>query len=113
MPLNHIAVENPIQNKIAKQLIRNQDQCIQPYNFKNNASKATCFWLKNLPKLKSTGFFEPKIIEGKKIWGNQSPSGANKLGFHPDRSKIRSRTFEGIAQAMADQWGDYLLINHG
>jgi hypothetical protein len=62
-------------------------------------------WLKNLPQLKATEIIEPRIINGKKRWGNQTDSGQNKLTPSADRWKIRSKTYEGIAEAMATQWG--------
>jgi hypothetical protein len=107
--INHIAIENPIQHNITRQFIRKQDQVIQPYNFNEDASKATCLWLKNLPRLKNTGYFNPRIIDGKKRWSNQTDSGQCRLSPSKDRAKLRSKTFPGIANAMAQQWGDYLL----
>jgi hypothetical protein len=80
-------------------------QIIQPYNFGEDASKGTCLWLKGLPMLQPTSYFPPRIVNGKKRWGNQTDSGQNKLGPSPERSKIRSKTFPGIAKAMAEQWG--------
>jgi hypothetical protein len=102
-PIPKIALENPVG--VISSRIRKPDQIIQPYEFGHDASKRTCLWLKGLPKLQPTKYVEPKIINGKKIWGNQTPSGQNKLGPSPDRAKIRSITYEGIAAAMADQWG--------
>lgn len=84
---------------------RKPDQIIQPYQFGHNASKSTCLWLKNLPLLTSTQYIEPRIIDGKKRWENQTDSGQNKLAPSEQRSTIRSKTYEGIAIAMAKQWG--------
>lgn len=84
---------------------RKPDQIIQPYQFGNDASKSTCLWLKNLPLLAPTQYVEPRIIGGKKRWGNQTDSGQNKLAPSEQRSTIRSKTYEGIARAMAEQWG--------
>lgn len=98
------ACENPIQNWVAKIWIRQQDQIIQPYNFGENAKKATCLWLNNLPKLEETVYYKPKIINGKKRWANQTPSGQNNIGPGKDRAKLRSKTYPGIAAAMALQW---------
>ena len=94
-----IALENPIGR--INTAYRKPDQIIQPWQFGHPESKATCLWLKGLPKLQPT-----KIMtkEGK-YWSNQTPTGQNKLGPSPDRWKDRSRTYEGIAAAMAEQWG--------
>lgn len=100
-----ICIENPVMNKEAKKYIRKQDQIIQPYNFGEDAKKATCLWLKGLAPLNHTNYFPPKEVNGKKIWSNQTPGGWNKLGPGPNRWKERSRTYKGIAQAMAEQWG--------
>jgi hypothetical protein len=102
-PIDKIAIENPIGCISSK--IRKPDQIIQPYQFGHDASKQTCLWLKNLPPLKHTQYVPPRNVNGRKIWGNQTPSGQNKLGPSPDRWKLRSETYSGIAQAMADQWG--------
>ena len=98
-----IALENPVS--VISSRIRKPDQIIQPYEFGHDASKKTCLWLKGLPLLVPTEYVEPQVINGKKIWGNQTPSGQNKLGPSEDRWKIRSKTYQGIADAMAEQWG--------
>jgi hypothetical protein len=105
-PIHRIAIENPV-SCISSQ-IRKPNQVIQPYNFGEDASKKTCLWLKNLLTLKSTGFVEPRFVDGKPRWGNQTDSGQNKLAPSEDRWKERSRTFQGIANAMAEQWGGIL-----
>ena len=102
-PIPKIALENPIG--IISSRARKPDQIIQPYQFGHDASKATCLWLKNLPKLTATQFIEPRIINGRPRWGNQTDSGQNKLPPSKDRWKIRSETYAGIADAMARQWG--------
>ena len=86
-----IAMENPIG--IMSTHYRKPDQIIQPWMFGHGETKATCLWLKNLPKLKPTN-----IVEGReqRIW--RMPPG-------PERAKERSKTYEGIAKAMADTWG--------
>jgi len=95
-----IAIENPIMHRYAIDRIgRKYDQIIQPWMFGEDASKATCLWLKNLPKLKPT-----KIIRRKR-YANQTPSGQNNLGPSADRAKIRGITYQGIADAMAEKWG--------
>lgn len=90
-PARYIAIENPIG--IMSTEWRKPDQIIQPWMFGHPETKATCLWLINLPKLKPTN-----IVEGReqKIW---------KMAPGPKRSKLRSKTFHGIALAMADQWG--------
>lgn len=98
-----IAIENPIG--CLSTLWRKPDQIIQPYDFGHDASKATCLWLKGLPKLWGTEHVEPRIINGKPRWGNQTDSGQNILGPSADRWMIRSMTYRGIAEAMAAQWG--------
>ena len=102
-PIKKIALENPIGCISSR--IRKPDQTIQPYHFGHDASKATCLWLKNLTPLRPTLMVEPRMIDGKPRWGNQTDSGQNKLPPSDDRWKVRSETYEGIAKAMAEQWG--------
>ena len=102
-PIKRIAIENPVS--VISSRIRKPDQIIMPYQFGHDASKKTCLWLHNLPMLRPTDYVEPRIIDGKKRWGNQTDSGQNKLGPSDDRWKIRSKTYDGIAKAMAQQWG--------
>jgi hypothetical protein len=90
-PIARIAMENPV-GKIST-AIRKPDQIIQPWQFGHGEVKATCLWLKNLPKLVPTN-----IVEGRHARVHREPPGA-------DRWKNRSRTLVGIADAMADQWG--------
>lgn len=106
-PIKRIAIENPVGQ--LSSLYRKPDQIIQPWQFGEDASKATCLWLKNLPLLTPT-----KIIEGREVihkgktvrrWANQTDSGQNNLSPGADRWKERSRTYEGIAAAWAAQWG--------
>lgn len=105
-PIPHIALENPV-GAIGTR-IRKHSQIIQPYDFGEDASKRTCLWLENLPLLQGTDYVEPRIVNGKQRWGNQTDSGQNRLGPSEDRAKIRSRTYPGIANAMGSQWGAYL-----
>ncbi len=100
---NKIAIENPVGCVSSKW--RKPDQIIQPYNFGNNASKKTCFWLKNLPLLENTKYIEPRMVNGLPRWNNQLDSGQNNLGWSKNRAKLRSKTYPGIAFAMAEQWG--------
>jgi site-specific DNA-cytosine methylase len=87
-----IAIENPVS--IISSKIRKPDQIIQPWQFGHGETKATCLWLKGLPKLIPTD-----IVEGREAKVHKMPPG-------PDRWKNRSRTYEGIAKAMAVQWGE-------
>ncbi len=118
-PIPHIAVENPVG--IVSSRIRKPDQIIEPWQHGHECTKKTCLWLKDLPLLR------PTQIVGKGIRyvdprGN--PHGSEfvmraKVGYSPlmllprspERWKIRSRTFEGIARAMAEQWGAYCMAN--
>ncbi len=102
-PIQRVAVENPI-GAIGTR-IKKATQTIQPWQFGHDASKATCLWLKNLPPLVPTAIVEPRIVGGKKRWANQTDSGQNRLPPSADRWKIRSETYRGIAEAMAQQWG--------
>ena len=89
-PINKIAIENPIG--IMSKIYRKPDQIIQPWQFGHGETKATCLWLKNLPLLEYTN-----IVDGRdqNIW---------KMPPSKDRGKLRSKTFLGIAKAMAEQW---------
>jgi hypothetical protein len=89
-PIPHIAIENPIS--IISSLIRKPDQIIQPWQYGHGETKATCLWLKNLPKLQPTN-----IVAGREARIHREPPG-------PERWKNRSRTLTGIAAAMASQW---------
>jgi len=90
-----IAIENPIS--IISSRIRKPDQIIQPWQFGHGETKATCLWLKGLPKLQPTN-----IVEGREARIHKMPPG-------PDRWKKRSTTFQGIADAMAAQWGQTII----
>ena len=98
-----IAIENPVGIMSTKW--RKPDQIIQPWQFGHPESKKTCLWLKGLPLLKPTNIL-PLPECG--YWENQTPSGQNKLGPSPDRAKIRSKTYQGVAEAMAIQWSRYI-----
>lgn len=103
-PIPRIAVENPVGCIGTR--IRKADQTIQPHQFGDDASKATCLWLKGLPLLKPTAHVPGRIVNGRPRWANQTDGGQNRLAPSPDRWKLRSATFPGIAAAMANQWGD-------
>lgn len=93
-PIPHIALENPVS--IISSAVRKPDQIIQPWQFGHGETKATCLWLKGLPKLIPTN-----IVEGRE-------ARVHRMAPGPDRWRERSRTFAGIAAAMAKQWGDHL-----
>lgn len=102
-PIARIALENPIGCISTR--IRKPNQTIQPYQFGHDASKATCLWLKGLSPLTPTDLIAPRMVDKLKRWANQTDSGQNKLPPSADRWKIRSETYKGIADAMANQWG--------
>jgi hypothetical protein len=102
-PIPRIALENPVS--VISSRIRKPDQIISPHQFGHDASKKTCLWLVGLPPLRPTQLVPPRIVNGRQRWGNQTDSGQNRLSPSPDRWKLRSATFPGIAAAMADQWG--------
>lgn len=91
-PIERIALENPIS--VISSKIRKPDQIIQPWQFGHGETKATCLWLKGLPKLVPTD-----IVDGR-------ADRIHKMSPSPNRWKERSRTYQGIANAMAEQWGD-------
>jgi hypothetical protein len=96
-PIDCICVENPVMHRHAKARIANYAppaQSVQPWQFGHGEIKRTCFWLKNLPSLMPTS-----IVDGRTARVHRMPPG-------PDRWRERSRFFSGIAEAMADQWGE-------
>lgn len=93
-PINHIALENPVS--IISTKIKKASQYVQPWQFGHGETKKTGFWLKNLPLLQPTN-----IVEGREAKVHKMPPG-------PNRWKERSRTYQGIADAMANQWGKYI-----
>lgn len=108
-PIEMVAIENPIG--VLSKRFREPDQFIQPYEYGDDASKKTCLWLKGLPPLTPTGLRSPRLAKTKDgrgyvfRWGNQTDSGQNKESPSEDRWKIRSTTWQGWADAMAQQWG--------
>jgi len=94
---DRVCMENPVGVLPIK-----ASQYIQPYEHGHSESKKTGLWLHNLPFLRPTRLMYKPACG---YWDNQTPSGQNKLGPSPDRWKIRSKTYTGIAQAIADQWG--------
>ena len=121
-PIPRKCIENPVS--VISTRIRKPTQTVHPWMFGHDASKATCLWLENLPALRPTSVVNPTYYccglpiddlfacpnccgekKARPRWANQKPSGQNKLGPSDDRWKIRSETYQGIADAMADQWG--------
>ena len=127
-PIDKICLENPVS--IISSRIRKPDQIIQPWQFGHDEQKKTCLWLKDLPLLTPTKVVDPPLYgckcgnkfeykfgalgcelcggmsgPAKPIYTNQTPSGQNKLGPAGDRWAKRSKTYTGIAEAMASQWG--------
>jgi hypothetical protein len=94
-PVPRWCIENPVS--VISSAIRPPDQIIQPWQFGHGETKATCLWLRNLPRLKPTSY-----VEGRE-------QRIHNLPPSPDRWKERSRTYQGIADAMGDQWGGRLL----
>lgn len=95
-PIERIAIENPVPSKVYE--LPERSQIIQPYQFGHPTTKRTCLWLKNLPPLQPTNIVEP--TQTTKTIGNWFNAGGKQ------RQINRSKTFEGIALAMAQQWGD-------
>jgi len=107
LDIPHIAIENP--KGVLSSHIRKPDQYIQPYEHGHRDSKMTGLWLKNLPLIKPTEIVEPEWIispsgkrHSKTHWKNPSTNNS-------ENAKLRSKTYEGIAQAMANQWGNFLM----
>lgn len=106
-PIDHIALENPVS--IISSEIRQPDQIIHPYQFGHPEQKSTCLWLKNLPLLYPTNNVYGEMMtlpqgQRERIWW-ASPG--------PERWKLRSETYSGIADAMASQWGTRKLMKQG
>lgn len=100
-------IENPV-GIISRHLGR-ATQTIHPHEYGHDASKATCLWIRgNLPPLQPTRKIEPRYVDGKPRWGNQTDSGQNNLTPSANRAALRGETYPGWASAMADQWGPVL-----
>ncbi len=106
-PVERIAIENPVS--IISSHIRPADQTIQPWMFGHGEVKATCLWLKNLPCL------IPTHKPGGDLFTRAAPEGryprVHLMPPNPNRWRERSRTYQGIAEAMADQWGHGRILN--
>ena len=99
-----IAIENPIG--IMSSMYRKPNQIVQPFHFGEAERKSTCLWLKGLPPLVSTNIVEPVVIKYKNGKGTDSPWHMETMKLPPkERAALRSKTFIGIANAMASQWG--------
>ena len=99
-----IAIENPVC--VMSTVYRTPNQIVHPYLFGDPERKGTCLWLKGLPELKPTNIVEPNIIAYKNGKGTDSLWHMNTSGLpKQERTKLRSKTFPGIAKAMAEQWG--------
>lgn len=99
--INKVAIENPVG--IMSTIWRKPDQIIQPFQFGHKEPKKTCLWLKNLPKLEPTNIVEPEYIVTKS--GKRVPKWYYEPSYTKERQLMRERTFQGIADAMAEQWG--------
>lgn len=105
-PIPRVCVENPIG--VMSTLFRKPDQIVQPWQYGHQERKATCFWLRGLPPLTPTDVREPEGVKGVSPKGKKYYA-LNWLPQNEERWKIRSRTFAGIAAAMAEQWGNVAL----
>jgi len=109
LPIKRICIENPVGCLSSR--IRRPDQLIHPHQFGHDASKKTCLWLTNLPHLVPTQPVAPRFVatgRGTQTlprWGNQFDSGQNNLVSAQDRAERRAERWQGVADAMAEQWG--------
>lgn len=104
-PIEKVCIENPVS--VISSKIRKPNQIINPFQFGDPVPKKTCLWLKNLPLLKPTNIVEPEYIIGKRDGKKYSIIHYQSVGkSQEERSKTRSKTFQGIADAMAYQWGN-------
>lgn len=106
-PVVHIAVENPVS--VISSKITKPTQIINPYQFGHKEQKKTCLWLFNLPKLVETN----NVYDEMMLLPRRERERIHWLKRSPDRAKLRSKTFTGVASAMAIQWGDYLVEKYG
>lgn len=112
--VEHISIENPVG--IMSSVWRKPNQIVQPYEFGHKEKKSTCLWLKNLPLLVPTGIVEPEYVlyaskKNKSGFSKYNPRmGTISSKNNPEAAKLRSKTFTGIAEAMAEQWGEYLSL---
>lgn len=104
-PISLKCMENPIGRLTKAMRGKAYIQIVKPHQFGHDASKDTALILSGLPPLRPTSFIEPRYVNGLPRWANQTDSGQNRLGPSEKRSMDRARTYTGIAQAMAQQWG--------
>jgi hypothetical protein len=104
-PIKRVAIENPV-GVLSRSPLGKPAQVIQPHQFGADASKATCLWLRGLPKLTPIQHVAPRMVNGRPRWANQTDGGQNKLSPGDDRWALRSLTYPGIAEAMAEQWSN-------
>jgi len=102
-PVPRMCIENPVGCINTRLSFMPKPQYLQPYEYGEDASKKTGLWLRGLPNLQPTEYIEPRTVNGKSRWSNQSDSGQSKLGGGSGHE--RSKTYFGIAAAMAEQWG--------
>lgn len=102
-PVEKMCLENPVGCINTRLNFMPKPQYVQPYDFGEDASKKTGLWLRGLEPLKPTEYIEPRMVDGKPRWSNQSDKGQSRLGG--GRGHERSVTYFGIAAAMAEQWG--------
>ena len=102
-PVERMCIENPVGCINTRLPFMPKPQYVQPYEFGEDASKKTGLWLRGLPPLVPTEYIKPRIVNGKSRWSNQSDSGQSRLGGGSGHE--RSKTYFGIAAAMAEQWG--------
>lgn len=97
-----VIMENPVG--VMSRYFRKPDHIIHPWMFGDDASKATCIWKRGLPNLiiDESKFYPPRIVNGLKRWSNQTDSGQNKLSPSDKRAELRSKTYPGIARALAE-----------
>ena len=97
----NVIIENPV-GVLSRHL--GSPQVIQPYMFGEDASKATCVWIKGFPKITippESEWFPPRLVNGKKRWSNQTDTGQNRLSPGPNRARLRGKTYQGVAEALA------------
>ena len=100
-----VLTENSIPHKYATALIGEYDQIFQPWHFGHEEMKGICLWLKGLPPLKPTNIVGPPVGDQRKEWAK-----VHRMSPGPERSKLRSKTYQGFADALADQYGNLLSI---
>lgn len=108
LPHERLAIENPVGCINTCLPFMPKPQYVHSYMFGDDASKKTGWWTRGLPRLKPLAkhwWHPPRIVDGRKRWGNQTDSGQNKLPPSADRARLRGETYPGMAAALAEQWG--------